>query len=1196
VLEAPLARGGMGEVWVGRHGTQDVPLAVKVITSDRSRTSHYLHAFRREVQTMAGLDHPCIITVFDYGEVSADAALASGGRLVEGSPFLAMELASGGTLLSLYGRLLWPHLRVVLLDVLDGLAHAHARGVIHRDLKPENVLLFDQPDGFPMLKLSDFGLAHSADAGGSMDAAGSTAGTPEYMAPEQLMGHWRDYGPWTDLYALGVMAYQLCTGFLPFFNDDVRELMRAHIYDPAPLMVPRMEVPDAFHEWVARLLAKHPRDRFQFAADAAWMLFNMPADLAGGEVISDVLEVVESGNRTVTLGLPHGASVSLLMSPSGDLLGHPAPMATPPLAERDRPTEPDMNSGVIELLPAMASLDDNLYELPPLPEHWRRTEPERSIQLFGAGLGLYGLRPVPLVDRISERDAIWAALHDLHVKGSAQVLLLHGASGAGKSRLSEWMLERAHEVGAAQTIKVAHSRQGGSAEGFARALSQQLGCGGLSFEVILQRCRALLNHLGRPNDDLDARVLAEVLWPCGDWSASAAPPPSSPSLRDAVIRRLLCDMAKRRPLMIWVDDIQWGLESLRLVEHILSHQRAAPSPILFLVTLNDETLRPALSRALDTFSTRPPVKRLEVGPLPERDHLALVHQLLRLKGTLADQVAARTAGNPLFAIQLVGDWVDRGVLIVGREGFELRDGEDAPLPDDIHQLWRARLDDLLNRFPATHRHAALLSLELGATLGRDVDLSEWRAVCAAESVTPPPHFVTMMLTARLARRTDSGWSFDHGMFCESIQRLAAEQGRASAHHRVCADMLRAHYDNGQRSLAARFAQHLILSDQPDAALDPLLMAANEAANSGEFDRAQALLLSRAEAMLSIDLPPNDPRWAENYLCDAGMRVSQGLLDDALRALALAQPIADSLPLVSAECLRIHGLISRKRGDLSDGIRSFQAALSLYHRLHISEGVAHCLNGLGSLHQALGDWPSSNHFFNAAIDIFEPLGLLDGVGICLNGLAENCRQLGDLPRASELLHRAISYLDRADDRLGVAGCLNDLGDVSRSQNLLNEASTFYRQALERLETLSPQEALIPQHNLGLVHLARGHYLEASRIFLHVLSSLEPSSRPGYEATLHAALLPCTAHARDWAQWDLHLAQAQRLLSLHPQAHDDIAWTSELAADLAQEANQPSRARQAYAISLDTWRALRRDDRVQSLFQRLDSLPSSSSAAS
>jgi serine/threonine protein kinase/tetratricopeptide (TPR) repeat protein len=1189
----------MGEVWVGRHGTQDVPLAVKVITSDRSRTSHYLQAFRREVQTMAGLDHPCIITVFDYGEVRAEAALASGGRLTEGSPYLAMELATGGTLLSLHGRLLWPHLRVVLLDVLDGLAHAHARGVIHRDLKPENVLLFDQPDGFPALKLTDFGLAHSADAGGSTDAAGSTAGTPEYMAPEQLMGHWRDYGPWTDLYAVGVMAYQLCTGFLPFFHDDIRELMRAHIYDPAPLMVPRMDVPDAFHGWVSRLLAKHPRDRFQFAADAAWALFNMPADLGPSpEVVSGVLEVVESANHTVTLGLPSEAVVPLLMSPSGDplgdplgdLLGRPAAGATPPLAERDRPTEPDIHSGVIELLPMMSAEDAHPYELPPIPEHWRRTEPERSIQLCGAGLGLYGLRPVPLVDRVGERDAIWTALQDLHTRRHAQALLLHGASGAGKSRLAEWMLERAHEVGAALTLKVSHSKQGGAAEGFARALSQHLGCGGLTPEAIYQRCLALLTRLGRPDDALDARVLTELLSPCGDRSAGALPATkTAPALRDAVIHRLLIDLAARRPLMVWVDDIQWGPESLRLMEYTLSRQRAHDAPVLFLVTLNDETLRPATSRSLDAFATRPQVKRVEVGPLPERDHLALVHQLLRLKGTLADQVAARTSGNPLFAIQLVGDWVDRGVLVVGREGFELRDGEDAPLPDDIHQLWRARLDDLLNRFPATHRPAALRCLELAATLGRDVDMSEWRTVCDLQGVTPPPHFVTLMLTARLARRTDAGWSFDHGMFCESVQRLAAEQGRATDHHRACADMLRAYYDNGQRALAARYAQHLIASDQQDAALSPLLMAANEAANAGEFDRAQALLLTRADALTALGLPPDDPRWAESYLCEAAMRASQGLLDDALRALSQAQPIADALPLVAAECMRIRGLIARKRGDLSGGIDAFNTALSLYQRLYIPEGVAHCLSGLGSLHQALGDWPTSNHLFNAAIDLFEPLGLLDGVGICLNGLAENCRQVRDLDRAYELLQRAISYLERADDRLGVAGCLNDLGDVCRTQRRLQDAATFYRQALERLEALSPQEALIPQHNLGLVHLARGHYQEAARTFQQVLSALEPASRPGYEASLHVALLPCAAHARDWAQWDAHFAQAQRLLDLHPQAHDDIAWTAELAGDLAGEARQSARAQRAYTIALHTWQTLRRDDRSQALARRLPSPP-------
>lgn len=1204
VLEAPIARGGMGEVWTGRHLTQHVPLAVKVITSERSRTPHYLQAFRREVQTMAGLDHPCIITVFDYGEVGAEAALKSGGRLAEGSPYLAMELASGGTLLNLYGRLLWPHLRVVLLDVLDALAHAHARGVIHRDLKPENVLLFNHHEGFPLLKLSDFGLAHSADAGTSSDIAGSTAGTPEYMAPEQLMGHWRDYGPWTDLYALGCMAYQLCTGFLPFFNDDVRELMRAHIYDPLPLMVPRMAVPEEFHEWVHRLLAKNPQDRFQYAADAAWMLFNMPADVEPMEITSDILEIVETGNRTVTLGLPEGSSGPLLMSASGNFVSVPpasltprpskapprlSPKATSPIPQREMPTEPDINSGIIDIIPP--SVSSAAYELPPIPDHWRRTEPERSIQLVGAGLGLYGLRPVPLVDRFEERDAIWSTLHEVHERGSARALVLHGASGTGKSRLSEWMLERAHEVGAAQFLKITHSRHGNPGEGIARMLAQHLGCTGLGFDAMLLRARVVLGQQGRANDEFDARVLTEMMWPFGDWSAGTGPvSASSPSVRDIVTRRLLEHFSKRRPLMVWVDDVQWGQETLRFVEHVLVHQRLHPSPILFLITVNDDALRPALNRTLDAFAARPQVKRIEVNALSDRDHRALVHQLLRLKGDLVDEVAARTAGNPLFAIQLVGDWVDRGVLVVSQEGFELRAGEDASLPDDIHQLWRARLDDLLNRFSATQRQAALLSLELGATLGRDVDLVEWRTICAMEGVTIPQHFVTMMLNTRLARRTDSGWSFDHGMFCESVLRLASEQGRANRHHRACAEMLRARYDNGQRALAGRYAQHLISSDQPSDALEPLLMAASEAANSGEFDRAQTLLTTRAEAMQQLGLPPVDPRWAESWLCEAGMRVSQGLLEDAQRSLSQAQPIADEIPLVAAEALRIHGLIARKRGEVQAGIQAFEDALQIYHRLGISEGVAHCLSGMGSLYQSRGDWDMSNRYLEAAIDLFEPAGLHDGVGMCLNGLAENCRQMGDMKRAAELLGRAMSYLERAGDRLGVAGCLNDLGDVARSAGQLADAATYYRQALERLESLSPHDALIPHNNLGLVYLARGHYEDAKRVFHEVLSALELAGRPGYEGVLHVELLPCCAYTRDWAQWDAHIHQARRLLALHPQVHDDVAWAAELAADLAREASDLPRARDAYSLALDTWRALSRDERVIALSERLRALPS------
>src|SRR6185295_5129294 len=152
-LDRCIGRGGMAEVWSGVHAAQGVPVAVKVMTGERAREPSFRAAFRNEVQAVASLDHPGIVIVFDHGEVTPEAEEVSRGLLTAGSPTLAMELADGGTLGSRFtDGIGWAELRQVLLDLLDALAHAHARGVVHRDLKPNNILVFRNGGGKPRLK------------------------------------------------------------------------------------------------------------------------------------------------------------------------------------------------------------------------------------------------------------------------------------------------------------------------------------------------------------------------------------------------------------------------------------------------------------------------------------------------------------------------------------------------------------------------------------------------------------------------------------------------------------------------------------------------------------------------------------------------------------------------------------------------------------------------------------------------------------------------------------------------------------------------------------------------------------------------------------------------------------------------------------------------------------------------------------
>ena len=260
-------------VYRGSHPETGVPVAIKSIGPITE--PGWRRRFHREVQAQAALEHPGITYLFEYGEVTPEAVEASGGELVEGTPYVAMQFADRGTLREAMPLGQWRPVRRLLIQILDALAHAHAREVIHRDLKPENLLRFASDDGAGdtgwRVKLADFGIAHAFDRERESDAdeLNVSAGTPGYMSPEQLAGRWREYGPWTDLYAVGCLAWELVCGRPPFVGESRYEVAAKQATEPRPELAPQFPVPDDLEAWIHRAMAIDPTERFRRAADAA---------------------------------------------------------------------------------------------------------------------------------------------------------------------------------------------------------------------------------------------------------------------------------------------------------------------------------------------------------------------------------------------------------------------------------------------------------------------------------------------------------------------------------------------------------------------------------------------------------------------------------------------------------------------------------------------------------------------------------------------------------------------------------------------------------------------------------------------------------------------------------------------------------------------------------------------------------------
>ncbi len=1166
-LRKPIGKGGMAEVWEGRHARQDVPIALKVITSEKARKGQLQAAFGNEVRAVAGLDHPGIVMVFDHGLVTEEAEQLSHGRLVAGSPYLAMELATGGSLFQVRKTFAWRELRQVLRAVLDALSHAHARGVIHRDLKPANVLRATAADVRPGIKLTDFGLAHALDPRHGTPEEGEVSGTAQYMAPEQFEGRWRDFGPWTDLYALGCMAWELACGQRPFDGEDFWEIFYAH-RDGAPKMKPVTPVPRDFESWVLRLMAPRTQMRFQRAADAAWALLNLeepdpmtvalaaphttlhPAGLGAAALVKGLTPSIFDGD---TRGYESGRGADVL--PSDILFGFED-------EDEDEPLSVEMPAPMVDTTPS-------------LPRGWSAPEVQStSMQLVGAGLGLYGLRAVPMVGRKEERDLLWGALRSVASAGEARCVILEGPAGSGKSRLIEWLCERAHELGGATALKAAHNPVDGQADGLARMVAQHLRCLGLARHETLARCRRLL-EARQIDDEYEWLALTELMHP------STEPPRpgeravrfSSPNQRYVLMRRLIEREANRRPVILWIDDAQWGSDAIAFAHYLLKVQPHAPSPTLIVLSAEQESLsRRALEATqLRDLAAHERAIRIHVPALEEADHRRLVQHLLGLEGHLADEVADRTAGNPMFAIQLVGDWVQRGVLEVGHTGFVLSPGEQAIIPDDIHQLWSHRIERFLADRPASSR----LSLELAAALGQTVDRPEWRAAAERAGVTLDEDLHGALIKVGLAHQgQEQDWSFAHNMLRESVARACSEAGRWAPHNLACAEALRALNPGDHRLIAHRLGNHLLEGGNIEQALGPLLDGAAVKIAGSDHRLARRLIDRRHQALDQLGAPAEDLRRAQGELLKAQCSLEEGRVDDsaaiadAVGQLAHRHGWARLMP----EALRLLGHVHRKNSQLRPARACFTRALTLFEDNNDRLGVGSCLRGLGEVARQQDRLREAQKLLLRAQAVFESIDDRLGAANCLHGLGIVARKRHRDDLAIELTRTAQRTFEAIGYSQGAINCLNSVAEIARHAGDIDAARAGYQRAIALAEATGASSSVLPRLNLALVLIEDQRFEQAELMLIEARTELRSTGGRGLLVAVEAVLLPCLAHRKDWGAFDHHLAEALDLLASTGMNDPDIARPTQLAGTIARDAGQHIRARQALNIALQQWTSL------------------------
>ena len=249
VVEEQIGEGGMATVYRARHKLIDRPCAIKVMNPLLARDKVVRERFRREAKSAQSLAHPNIIEIFDQGDTE------------DGTAYIVMELLRGASLAELLhqGALEMRRAIPIMIQMCRGIARAHDLGVIHRDLKPENIFVCQRDDKSDVVKLLDFGIARSR-TDSRLTNAGELFGTPQYMAPERVASG--DAGPGVDLYALGVIFFEIATGALPFEAQDITSFLVKHLKEAprAPRSINPM-LPPELDDLVLKLLRKDPKER-----------------------------------------------------------------------------------------------------------------------------------------------------------------------------------------------------------------------------------------------------------------------------------------------------------------------------------------------------------------------------------------------------------------------------------------------------------------------------------------------------------------------------------------------------------------------------------------------------------------------------------------------------------------------------------------------------------------------------------------------------------------------------------------------------------------------------------------------------------------------------------------------------------------------------------------------------------------------
>jgi len=842
-----------------------------------------------------------------------------------------------------------------------------------------------------------------------------------------------------------------------------------------------------------------------------------------------------------------------------------------------------------------------------------------------AGQYLHALRPIDLVGRQAELAMLENALGGAEREEALYTVVLHGAPGSGRSHLCEHFCHQMHREGKALFFRANHGPFPTPMDGISGMLAE-------FFHVDMRDLEGTRHRIEEGLTSLNVSVADHVSCIESFVREHIDGKPLTlrkRSTRFALLQAFLEALTTHQPVILWVDDAQWGSDILNFCEFL--RERDTGLPLLILLSVREgwpsEVVRGAAGLTVPRQGPR--TLWMPIEPLSTPESLALSTESLALEEDLAALVAGGSRGLPLIASQSAILWQAQGLLTTGQHSLELIGTKLPLLKTGTRQVWAQRLAESFGE-----DQDDLIRLELAAAFGARVDVDLWRSACDLLSIGLPDDFSDRLIRAGLVKETQGGLSFFHESFKSFLDHSAEREGRRIEQHKACAKAL---MSSGRQATAQhweRIGRHLLAGGQGEASLPALRRAAHLHGEQANHESALGLLVIRDKVMRDLAIDERDERWGFGRVIRADMLRGAGRLDEAARIVdqAVEDSQANRWKGVMPLALRSLALVALEMEDISSASTLLRRARELFDADGDQKAVASCAKWQGRVllrrgNQALAErlFLDAANRFEQAQDPLEQAACLFWAGVVLRqqgkvdeamGVLEEAELLyakhgdwigeadakqarglvllyrGDLDASEALQRTAFELHSRLQHDVGAADCLNGLAEIARLRGDLEVAERNYRNAAAILSSARASRAVLPQVNLALILIQRGEMDGARKLLEAISPSIERQGKRALLGAVHALFLVVSADDSESLSWARHYRKATSLLQETGAVDPDIAWAAQYAAERAVERGYVDRAAQAYALAHDQWARLQRDEEAAFVTQALLALDDSS----